>query len=420
MDTSYRYKIVTITHKTTHLNDIGQFVIPNLNNDEALQTKLTQIKQALGLEELMYLATCNRIMFLFVGTENVDSPFFKTTFFNTIYPHLTTSLRLKGMESAQYFEGLDAINHLFKVAASMDSLVIGEREILRQLREAYDKNHELGLTGDAIRLAMRFTVEAAKGVYTDTKIGEKPISVVSLAFQKLLQLKIPTSARILLVGAGQTNRLVVKFLLKYGYLNVVVFNRSLQAAKQLANLVDGDAHLLESLNDYSRGFDVIFAATNATEAIVTTEVYKKLLGTDSDRKVLIDLSIPNNIESSIATDFDAAYIPIESLRELAQQNMAFREQELIKANMLVEVYVQAFEKAFKERQIELALREVPTQIKAIRQHALDNVFRNEVAGLDDTTRELLERMMAYMEKRCIAIPIQVAKEKLAHNGHGQA
>ena len=416
MDTSYSYKIITITHKTTHLNDIGQFVIPDMDNDEAVQSRLNEIKDALGLKELLYLATCNRIMFFFIGMENIDNPVFQSRFLITVYPALSTELQNKYNLSAQFYEGLGAISHLFKVAASMDSLVIGEREILRQLRDTYDKNHVLGLTGDSIRLAMRFTVEAAKGVYTDTKIGEKPISVVSLAFQKLIQLKVPTTARILLVGAGQTNRLVVKFLMKYGYRNVVVFNRSLEGAQNLARLVDGEAHSLSTLETYSGGFDVIFAATNATEPIVTTEIYKQLIGEDKETKILIDLSIPNNIEPAITDSFNATYIPIESLRELAQQNMSFRERELVKADELVNDYVESFETAFRQRQIELALREVPTQIKAIRQHALDNVFRNEVAELDDTTRELVERMMAYMEKRCIAIPIQVAKVKLAKNG----
>jgi glutamyl-tRNA reductase len=83
-------------------------------------------------------------------------------------------------------------------------MVVGEREILRQLRETYEKNNELGLTQDAIRLAMRFCVEAAKKVYSATKIGEKPVSVVSLSIQKMLEKIFPADARFLLICAGQT------------------------------------------------------------------------------------------------------------------------------------------------------------------------------------------------------------------------
>jgi glutamyl-tRNA reductase len=136
---------------------------------------------------------------------------------------------------------------------------------------------------------------------------------------------------------------------------------------------------------------------------------------EGSKKLLIDLSIPANIDSTIAQDFDADYISIDNLKKLAQENIGFRELELGKAQEIVNEYVETFDTAFKERQIELAMRDVPEQIKAIRAHALNNVFKNEISELDEQQRELFDRVLAYMEKRCIAIPIQVAKEKLAHS-----
>jgi len=407
------YKIVTITHQHTHLNEIGQFVLTNVDTDEALQNRLSIFKQALQIPEVLYLATCNRILFLFNTEQDIHDNEFMNRFFQVLYPNLSESVKMYGQETAIKLQGEEAIQHLFEVASSMNSLVIGEREILRQLRQAYKKNCELGLTGDAIRLLMRYTVETAKKVYSTTKIGEKPVSVVSLAFQKLLAAQIPKHARFMLVGAGQTNRLVAKFLIKHGYQNVVIFNRSLLAAKALAAQIQGEAYALATLDVYNEGFDVIIAATGATEAIITETCYQKLLADDTGHKILIDLSIPNNIASSIAQRFNASYIPIESLRALASENLAFREKEVTKAREVVKVELQTFKVICKQRKIEVALREVPIQIKAIRQHALNTVFKTEVSELDDESRALVERMMAYMEKRCIAIPIQVAKEKLS-------
>lgn len=412
MDKVHRYKIITFTHRNTHLNEIGDFVIPGFSEDVLMQKRLNQIKQQMGLQELMYLATCNRVMFFFITEQNIDNSSFQRKFFQTIYPQLSSETRDKGQSVAFYYQGLDAITHLYEVASSMDSLVVGEREILRQLREAYSRNRDLGLTGDGIRIAMRFMVETAKKVYSSTRIGEKQVSVVSLAIKKLMESQPEEDAKFLLVGAGQTNRLVLKFLTKQGFHNFAIFNRRLQRAEELANSVNGQAFSLESLSSYSRGFDVIIAATGATEAIVTPKVYKELLGEDEDEKLLIDLSVPNNISPKIAENFKANYIPIESLRELADANLAFREKEVTKAKDVVAEYVETFYTAFKERQIEVALRDVPIQIKAIRHHALNNVFKSEVANLDDESKALIDRMMAYMEKRCIAIPIQVAKEKL--------
>lgn len=411
MNNFHNYKVITITHKDTHLNEIGKFVLPNSDNDEIVQHRLNQVKHGLHLQELMYLATCNRIMFFFVSEADLDKDILNT-FFNLTYAHLPVETRQLGKETAIKLQGNAAIQHIFEVASSMNSMVIGEREILRQLREAYKRNLNLGLTGDSLRLAMRYAVETAKRVYSGTKIGEKPVSVVSLAIQKLLSAKLPLDARILLIGAGQTNRLVVKLLQKHGYKNFVVFNRSLAKAQALVDTMNGTAYPLDQLATYTDGFDVMVAATGATSAIVTAELYAQLLGGDQEHKMLIDLSIPNNIASCIEIEHNATYIPIESLKELADRNIAFREKEVGKAREIVYDYMQIFAEAFRERQIERALHQVPIQIKAIRHHAINNVFKKEVADLDEDSKELIDRMMAYMEKRCIAIPIQVAKQKL--------
>ena len=415
MDTIYSYKVFTITHKNTHLNDIGHFVLSENDSDAVLKERLFQIKELMGMRELMYLATCNRVMFFFTSDDNADGLFYPSIFISTVYAHLSPEIRDIAQKNSLIFEGREAISHLFEVAASMDSMVVGEREILRQLRETYEKNNEMGLTGDAIRLAMRFTVEAAKKVYSSTKIGEKPVSVVSLSIQKMLEKQLPSDARFLLIGAGQTNRLVIKFLQKHGYKNLTVFNRSLKPAEKLASILGGEAYTLDTLSTYTKGFDVIFAATASTEAILTSEIFGQMTNDDISKKLLIDLSIPANIDASIAEKHNAEYISMESLKTLAQANIGFREQELGKAQEIVDEYVETFHTAFKERQIELAMREVPEQIKAIRAHALNNVFKNEISELDEQQRELFDRVLAYMEKRCIAIPLQVAKEKLAHS-----
>ena len=415
MDTIYNFKVITLTHKDTHLNDIGLFVLEEGGGELGLKTKLADLKLQLGIREIMYLATCNRVLFFFTSDDNVDANCFSKNFFEKMYPTLSRELIKKAVKSARIYEGKEAISHLFEVAASMDSMVVGEREILRQLRETYDKNNEMGLTSDSIRIAMRFAVEAAKKVYTSTGIGEKHVSIVSLAIQKMLNKQLPKEARFLLIGAGQTNRLVAKFLIKHGYNNIVIFNRSLKSAQQLASDFNGQTFLLSQLPDFKGGFDVIFAATNSTEVILTKEIYASMSSNDRNQKLLIDLSIPANIDAGISENYNAEYIPIENLRELAQENLSYRENELVKAKLVIDEYVENFNQAFKERQIELALREVPEQIKAIRSHAMNNVFKNEISELDDQTRELLDKVLSYMEKRCIAIPIQVAKEKLAHS-----
>ena len=402
------YKILTITHRRTELKQIGKYVIKVDTNDD-LKARLEVIKDHFGFNEFLYLATCNRVMFLFHADLNLDLNFAKR-FFQFINPDLS-DIQINNLENILFrLEGEDAIRHIFEVAASIDSLVVGEREILRQLREAYSQCEDWKLTGDNLRLLFQSLVVGAKEVYAQTRIGEKPVSVVSLAIQKLLSSGVSKDAKLLLIGAGQTNALVAKFLKKYNYNNVVVFNRGFEKAKQLANYLDAEALPLSELQNYRGGFDGIIICTGATHAILDETIYKAILQNDESEKLIIDLSIPNNVAPEVVQGFPVQYVEIDDLRQLAKINLSFREQEVEKARHLLNAYILEFPILYRQRQMELAMREVPQEIKAVKSKAMNEVFKKELENLDEDTIALLDKMMTYMEKKCISIPMKVAKE----------
>lgn len=399
------YKILTVTHKHVRLERIGDFVVPH--TDEAdLETKLKNLKDKFNLEELLYIATCNRVIYLYKSSKELSLDFLQS-FFQTVNPGLLPDYIQRTLTA---YEGKDAITHLYEVASSIDSLVVGEREILRQIREGFQRSESWGLTGDGIRLLMKHLVEAAKEVYAKTRIGEKQISVVSLAIHKLLASNISRDARILLVGAGQTNLLVSKFLLKYEFANVTVFNRSIEKAEKISERFNGKADLLENLGDFKDGFDCIIVCTGATQAIIDTKLYKKILGEDTSEKLVVDLSVPNNMARSVVDEFNINYIEIEDLKLLAEQNLSFRKKEVGKAKILLNAQIGEFQKFFQQREITKALRNVPAEIKAIKHKALNEVFKKDLDSLDDETKALFEKMMTYMEKKCISVPMKAAKE----------
>lgn len=401
-------KILTVTHKRTNLNEIGNFVIKSKGNDE-LKAKLEKLKRQFELDELLYVSTCNRVMYLFVTEHDLDSSF-ASHFFQSINPDLPLSTIEQIDELVFSLQGEEAMEHLLDVAASIDSLVIGERQILGQMREAYELSRQWGLSGDLIRIVFQQAVQAAKAVYAKTRIGDKPVSIVSLATQKLLKSNLPKEARILLIGAGQTNALAAKFLAKHHYTNVTVFNRTLGKAERIAKTLEGKAFPLTELAEYQEGFDAMIVCTGATEAIIQPELYQSLLAGEQDEKVVIDLAIPNNVASEVMEQFSVNYIEIEGLRQLAKENLAFREQEIVKAKKFLTQYLEEVPSLIQQRRLELAMREVPQAIKEVKSKALNEVFQKEVATLDDSTRELVERMLSYMEKKCIGIPMKAARE----------
>ncbi len=401
-----RIKIIAFTHKTTNLNDIGKLHI----QEDGLKSRLESLKAATGVDELFYLSTCNRVEFILSTSQTLDTSFL-TAFFTAFDPSWNQLQCTWAVENAQVFEGDEALRHLFFVASSIDSLVVGEREIITQVRNAYEKCSELGLTGDLIRLAIKKTIEVAKEVYTHTNIARNPVSVVSLAYRKLRALNVKQDARFLIIGSGVTNSTMAKYLKKHQYSNFTIFNRTLENAQKLAAELNGKAYPLTELNNYTGGFDIIVTCTGATGSVITKEIYKALVGNDQSKKVVIDLAIPNDLDAEIMNSYDINLIAINNLQEVAKENLSAREQEMEACKIIIEKNIEGFKQIIRTRKVELAMSEVPQKIKAIRMTAND-VFAKELESLDTTSKEVLDKILAYMEKKYISVPMKMAKDIL--------
>ena len=334
------FHIVTITHNDLHVDELGNFVIPYESKDE-LYGKLHNLKSQFNLEELVYLNTCNRVTFLNYTYEPWSRDKVKS-FFQAINPSLNEH-QVRGIEKVvNVYTGEVAINHLFEVTSSIDSLVVGEREIFRQFREAYNACQQNGLTGDNLRLLEKYTVQTAKQVYEETKIGEKAISVVSLAMQKLLQRGLPTEARIIIVGAGETNTKLAKFLAKHNYLNATIYNRSIENTHEISQILEAPAHHLKDLADHPGGFDILVVCTGSFSSMIDVQMYDSLLQGEPDRKLVIDLSVPRNVDGQVIHNYDIDYVDIEQLRDLAEKNLNARRGEIVHAKKILRNKLEEF------------------------------------------------------------------------------
>ena len=404
------FRAFTFTHKHCNIRDISRYVIQDHDQD-AIAVKLVEMKERFSLDEVLYLATCNRVLYLFHLDEALQCPDI-SDWVRFINPNLQPEEMTEASIKSEYYEGTDVIEHLFEVSASLDSLVVGEREIFRQLREAYDFCSSQGLCGDNIRLLMKYTVQAAKDVYSNTGIGERALSVVALAIQKMQKMQPDPLARVLLVGAGQTNHLVSKFLLKYGFNNVQVFNRSVEKADRIASKFNTSGRGLDELLHYDNGFDILFVCTGSHDHIINEPMLKLLRKGETGSKLVIDLAMPSNVAPEVKDDPTVQYVDIEELRQLAATNLDFRRSEVHKARHIIDKHLAQFRNAFHQRLIERAMKNVPSEIKAVRQKAIGEVFAKDMAALDDNTRQLVENMLQYMEKKCISIPIKAAKSAI--------
>ena len=403
-------KVIAFTHKHIDLKDLGKFVICN----ESLESSLESVRAKFDIPEIFYVGTCNRVEFVFTAEQSLTTDFVKGFIQALNLPIPQDQVDIFSSQVSVY-EDIEALNHLLRISCSLESLVVGEKEILAQVRRAYETCRVAGFTGDYLRLVMNRVVKTAKEVYTNTAIARKPISVVSLAYRKLRELKMCTNSRILIIGAGETNKNISKYLQKYKYSNFAIFNRSLNKAQVLADELGGKAFGLEDLKTYKEGFDVIITCTSSTEPIITDEIYQSMLNGDTSRKVIVDLAVPNDTCPKVLENNTLTFIEVHSLQEIANSNLQERYEELIFAENIIDQNIQEFKPVLKQRRVEIAMREVPEKIKEIRDTAINRIFADEIESMDDNSREVLARVMNYMEKKYISLPMIMAKDILINN-----
>lgn len=401
------FKIIAFTHKSTDVSNIGKLHV----EANGLQERLQGLKNSVEADELMFLSTCNRVEFLLVTSEEINVNYLDK-FFRNFYSSRTEEELKWAVSNASVFKGEKALQHLFMVASSIDSLVVGEREIITQVRNSYEQCFDFGVTGDLIRLIIKRTIETAKHIYTHTHIAKKPVSVVSLAYRKLRELNVKLDSKILVIGSGVTNTAMCKYLKKHGFKNFSVFNRTLVNSEKLAKELKGEAFTLTELTNYSKGFDVLLTCTGSENYIITKDIYKALVGNDRSKKIVIDLAIPNDLDPEILSGYDVNLIAINNLQSVAKENLKEREKELEACHAIIDENIANFRQILKTRKVELAMSEVPKQIKEIRETALNMVFAKEMEQMDAQSKEVLEKVISYMEKKYISGPMKLAKDIL--------
>ncbi len=398
---------IAYTHRNMQVAQIGNLHIES----EQQKDRFEQVKYALNIDEILFLSTCNRVEYFLVTHEAITSDFIYR-FFQTLYPTMTEEAIVFYATNAEVYHKMETVNHALRVASSIDSLVVGEREIITQVRQAFEQARDLGLSGDALRVLFRHTVETAKKVYTDTKIALKPVSIVSIAYQRLQGMDIPRDARVIIVGSGATNTTMARFLKKHGLTNFTLFNRTYAAAENLANEVGGTAYPLSELATYSNGFDLLVTCTGADSAIITPAIYQQLLQGESDPKITIDLGLPSDIHPDVHTTFPTRQISIDVLQKISTENLGERAQEVAHVEAIIAEAIDAFRNISKMRAIEIAMRPVPQMVKDIKSTAFNEVFKNDLQQLDPAAREVLEKVVGYMEKKYMSMPMIMAKDIL--------
>ena len=399
--------IIAFTHNAFSLSKIGNLHIEEENQKHSLP----ELKSKMGLNELMFLSTCNRVEFILVTDKKISATFLHN-FLTLLYPNLNINEREEYLSNCIIKNELEALDHILRVASSIDSMILGEREIIRQVRESFERSKENELTGDFIRLLINHTIEIAKKVYTETNIAKRPVSIVSLAYKRLKEINASLNSSILIIGAGKTNTNMCKYLLKYGFKNFHVFNRTFSKAQLLATELNGNPHQLNELKNFNEKFDIIITCTGSENHIITHDLYKTILKQDKSHKTIIDLAIPQDVSPEIVKNHNASHISIESLQKISNKNLKIRSKEIALVEEIISKGILKFQHINQVREIEVAMSSVPDKVKEIKSNAINEIFKNDLKNLDENSRETLDKVVNYLEKKYISIPMLMAKDIL--------
>lgn len=401
MDTSSIH-ILALHHQRLPLETIGRFHM----DASTLREAGLRLRAAGRIQECFFLTTCNRAELIYVAERE---PVSTAELLQAWCPALDATTLAQAERAAEHWTGNDAVAHLMRVASSLESLVVGEREILAQVRDQYQLAKAMGLTGDRLRLLLKQVVVTAKRVYTETAIATRPVSVVSLAYRALRDHGVKKDARFIIIGAGKTCADMCRYLGKHGFKDLHIFNRTLSKAEALVKEVGGEAYPLDTLTAFDDGFDVIISGIGRGTPIVDKELFDALALGDHKPRLLVDLALPHDITTDSLGEVPAHLIRIEDLQLQAEENKAGRQQEIGACLSIVSEGVAEFRALASERHVERAMSSVPEEVKAMRERAVNEVFAKEIASLDDRSREVLTAVLDHMERKYISVPMKLAK-----------
>jgi glutamyl-tRNA reductase len=371
-------------------------------NEDRLVAALRKLKHDTGVAEVVILSTCNRTEVYWSGTASGAelSQWLERHHGNNL--NLASSLYVHQDESA--------VQHAFSVAAGLDSMVLGEAQILGQLKDAYRVAHEAGSTGPWLNRLFQAAFSAAKRVRSETRIGANAVSVasatVSLARRMFANLGDHNA---LMIGAGEIIALTARHFAAAGIKRIVIANRTLSRAQSVAAEVKGYAADLSSLHKELTDADVLVSCTASSIPLITRNAAAAALRARRHRPILmVDLAVPRDIEPAVAELEDIYLFSIDDLQQLVNENRQQRELAAGDARLLLEEEVARFLAESRAHDAGPAIRALRQHADAIRTQTVEQARRMLAAG--KSSEEVIEYLGYTLTNRLLHNPTQALRQ----------
>jgi len=404
---------VSINHHTAPVEFREKFAIP----DDRLPEALHRLRQLNSILEGVIVSTCNRMEIYAV----VDRLFVCAHHLREFLESWFGVPRMDFVNHIQIFEDWDAVRHLFRVTCGLESMIIGETQILGQIRDAFLLAQKEKATGTMFNTLFKQAVTLAKRAHTETNISDNPVSVSYAAVE--LGKRILGDYRhknIMIIGAGKMGELTFKHLSTAGVGRVVVANRTIAKAEELAREWNGIACRIEEVPAKlaEHDIDIVISSTGSQHYVLTRSQVEPLMEKRPERPLfLIDIAVPRDLDPAIAGIGNVHLYDIDDLSSIVESNMRLRERESAKVEAMIEAEIEAFRQWYNMQEVVPVIRALQEKADAIHRETMESLMR-KLPDLSERELKVIRKLSKSIVNQLLHEPILRIKE-MAAGQHGK-
>ena len=375
-------------------------------SEDKLEEALSKVHTLSSVKENMIVSTCNRVE-VYAATRETEKAIQDLKDFLSHYH----GLPLKEFDKSLYARvGEEAVKHIFRVASSLDSMVVGEPQILGQIKEAYDRAQQSKTSGLILHRLLHRAFHVAKRVRTETKIAINAVSVSSVAVELAKKIFGTLEKKtVLLVGAGEMCELAARHLVSEGAEKILVTNRTEDRAMALAQQFKGDAIPFKEMGQGLRKTDIVISATNSPQYLIGHDQVTKVMKDRRQKPIFfIDIADPRDIEPKVG-DIENVYLyNIDDLQKVAHENIKDREKEAQKAEAIVQDEVVKFVNWYHSLDVTPTIVALRKKFEEIRKKELEKTLSLH-PDLSDKEKKSLEALTSAIVNKILHAPITLLK-----------
>ncbi|MBU3947106.1 MAG: glutamyl-tRNA reductase [Proteobacteria bacterium] len=401
--------LLGLNHKTAPV-EIRECLAVSKDETAAM---LGAIKEPDSINEVVLFSTCNRVEILMVASD-------KTKAVETAKKQLSAfkNVPLSKFEQSIYvYEGDEAVRHIFRVASSLDSMMIGEPQILGQIKEAYLMATKRKTSGVILNRLLHRTFFVAKRVRTETGIGSSAVSISYAAIELARKIfGLLEDKKVLLIGAGEMAELAVEHLIRNKVKEIFIANRTFKNGVELARRFGGNVISFEEITDFIKQVDIIISSTGSSDIIITKKQVKQIMPGRKNRPLFfIDIAVPRDIDPEINKLNNTYVYDIDDLNGVIDENIEDRNKEAIKGERIIDEAVINFKKWYDSLDVVPTIVELRNKIDSIVSAEVEKTMQS--IKLSESDREALSRMKNALINKIVHNPILLLKRDGCHGSN---